>query len=198
MNRRSVIGAGGAIAFAGLSRPAGATFSKRTISAAPTFQESSAFIPIEVRTHANAPISAIHIRKFWPDETPSDNRLKTWSVDLSLPDSGGITRVIMAWHLSRSAHQCMTGNPVKMQFPLGARAHVAVSSVRGLGEKSASNQSAWSEQVPGGSLVVLASARSSSGRPPQLMDLRYFPSERDLRLADGSPRDFDALLIETT
>lgn len=198
MNRRSLIGAGGAIVVAGLSRPAGATFSKGSITAAPMSQESSAFIPIEVRQRSNGPVSAIHIRKFWADQTQSDSRLKTWSIDLSMPDSSGITRVILAWHLSRSAHQCMTGNPVKMQFPLGARAHVAVNSIRGIGEKYASTRSAWSEQVPSGSLVVLASARSSSGRPPQLMDLRYFPGERDLRLADGSPRDFDALLIETT
>ncbi len=197
MNRRSVLGAGGALAVVGFSQPAGATFTSGPTRGTSTPREFSAFIPIEVRQRTNGPISAIHIRKFWPDETQSDNRLKSWTVDLSIPDDRGVTRTILAWHLSRTAQRCMTGNSIKMQFPEGAHAHVAISCVRGVGKESVTTQSAWSDLVPGASLLVLASARSSTGRPPQLMDLRYFPGEKDLRLADGSPRDFDALLIET-
>jgi hypothetical protein len=56
----------------------------------------------------------------------------------------------------------------------------------------------FNARVPNGSLMVLATARQRTGRPPQLADLRYDASKELLYMADGSPRDFDALLLRTS
>lgn len=152
------------------------------------------FLPIEVHQRvAPGELTSIRLLHFWPDQTASAQRLSRWDVDLTVLDARGISRVIHAWQLRRSGlNPDNAGGRVCMNFPDGAELGARTLTQRGPRGTVVS----WGEAMPSPGLVVLASARSNTGVPPLLQDLRYLSKGPELTLANGELRDFDALLIQ--
>lgn len=153
-----------------------------------------AFLPIEWHTRADpGETMAVHLRHFWADQTASPARLSRWDVDFTLVDDAGVSRIIHAWQLRRQGQgPDLAASPLRMVFPGGVVLSARTLSQRGGGTAPLG----WSQVLPSPGLVVLASARSSTAAPPQLQELRYIAKDRELALANGTPRDFDALLVE--
>jgi hypothetical protein len=199
MNRRKVLVAGGLAAMSAMA------FGKNTVGVAgiaggdvrPPAQAPAApacaLLPIEVTQRAtSAPITELRIIRYWPSETSSG--LARWDFDLQVFDQSGLPQWVYAWQLRRSASGLtMPSQGVRMRFPQGARLDMASTVKLAAGKAEVFNAS-----VPNGSLMVLATARQRTGHPPQLGDLRYDAGRALLYLADGSPRDFDALLLRTS
>jgi hypothetical protein len=200
MNRRKVLVAGGLAAMSAVA------FGKNRVGSgvmtggvtepptpAPAAAPVSALLPIEVNQRASgAPITELRISRYWPSETSSG--LARWDFDLQVFDQANLPQWVYAWQLRRSASGLtMPSNGVKMRFPQGARLDMASTVMLAAGKTDVFNA-----RVPNGSLMVLATARQRTGRPPQLADLRYDASKELLYMADGSPRDFDALLLRTS
>lgn len=196
MNRRQALIAGGlaavsAVAFGRESDgPAGV---KRLLPIGPPVSLACALLPIEVDlAAAGAPISQLQVLKFWPSEVATT--LARWDFDLQVFDQFNLPQWVYAWQLRRSASGlAMPSNGVKMCFPLGARMDLSATVLARSGRAQVFNAS-----VPGASLMVLATARQLSGSPPELSDLRYDAAKSLLYMADGSRRDFDALLLRTS
>lgn len=150
-----------------------------------------ALLPIDVSQRVvGAPISELRILKFLPGETATGvNRM---DLDLTVPDAAYLPRTIYAWQLRRASNGApYSSNQVRMRFPLGTQATLTATV------RTATGTRVFDASLPNGSLMVLTTARSSTGAPPALLDLRYQPGKSLLTLADGSPRDFDALILQT-
>jgi hypothetical protein len=195
MNRRQVLIAGGLAAFSSVAsgktdlRPLGGGGTPTPVGTS----AACALIPIEYsQRQTSAPIGEMRVARYWPAQ--SSSRLALWNLDLQVYDQANIPQWVYAWQLRRSASGiAIPGNNLRMLFPTGARIDMmlTVRSVDGIAQ-------VFNARVPSGVLAVLATARQGSGRLPELTELRYDASKMDLYLADGSPRDFDALLIQTT
>jgi len=120
--------------------------------------------------------------------------VRRWDFDLLVEDNGGIWRTIYAWQLRRSTSGSVTAaNSMRMRFPQGAAIGLStnVQSLSGQG-------GVFTTRIYNGALSLLVTARQRTGKPPELMDLRYDPSRREVSMANGSPRDFESLLLQTT
>lgn len=201
MNRRKLLVAGGLGAMSAMSAMA---FGKEAVGALgvagrgaspplPPAAPACALLPIEVNQRATgAPITELQVVRYLPSETRSG--LTRWDFDLQVFDQANLPQWVYAWQLRRSpSGLTMPSNGVKMRFPQGARLDMASTVMLASGIAEVFNAS-----VPNGALMVLVTARQRTGSPPQLIDLRYDAGKGDLYLADGSPRDFDALLLRTS
>lgn len=142
-------------------------------------------------------IGELRIERFWPAEIQSTS-VARWDFDLSLLDDTGIPRNYFAWQLRRSrSGQQSAGNSLRMRFQPGSQLG-ALATVQRRDEHGGLETHAWSSVLPNATLMVIATARASTGAPPELKLLRFDPVRRTLVLSSGEKRDFDALLIETS
>lgn len=150
-----------------------------------------ALLPIEVNQRVTgAPISEIRILKFLPGEVATG--VQHMDLDLTVADASNLPRSIYAWQLRRSGSSAPSAsNQVRMRFPLGTPLALTATV------RTATGTRVFDASLPNGSLMVLTTARRSTNAPPALLDLRYQPAKSLLTLADGSPRDFDALILQT-
>ncbi len=144
----------------------------------------------------SAPGGQLHIERYWPAE--GKGILARWDFDLSLLDDTGIPRSFYAWQLRRSASgQLSTGSGLRMRYEPGSRLAAQATLHRRDARGRVSTQF-WTAPLPEATLMVVATARASTGAPPAVELLRFDPVGRSLTLSTGEPRDFDALLIQTS
>lgn len=198
MNRRQVLVAGGLAAVSALASAKGelgpvAIGGGAVVPAGGAVAVPCALLPIEYTQRATgAPIGQLQIAKYWANQTTST--LALWNFDLQVYDNQSLPQWVYAWQLRRSASgMSMPSNGVRMRFPTGAQLDMTATVRARTGTAQV-----FSAKVPNGALMVLATARTTTGRPPEMMDLRYDPARTSLYMTDGSPRDFDALLLRTT
>ncbi len=114
--------------------------------------------------------------------------------DLLLTGDGIPQRQIYVWQARRWSQGAMLGaSGLRMQFEddLALGASVTVLDQSGIARR-------FGAEMPRATLMAFVTARRSTGVPPGLMDLRYDSSRRLLTLSDGSPRDFETLLVRTS
>lgn len=192
MNRRQLICATAGVAVV-LKSGVGIAAGDR-VTTSPT----CALLPISVSQRAQgAAISQLRVEKFLPAQMDAAV-LARWDFNLVVMSDSGIAKMIYAWQLRRSASGLsMPANSLRMRFPTGTRI-AAMSAVQRRLPGRVAQTSNWAESLPNGTLMVLTTSRSSTSAPPTMADLRFDATLREIYLADGSRRDFDALLIETT
>jgi len=191
MNRRQILAAAG---LAVVSRLASAgTISTLPGQGKPARAGLCALHPITTdRAFAGVPITQLRIVRFQPDQLVSD--IRSLDFDVRVLDSGSLPQTIFAWQLKRLTMGVIsTSNSLRMRFPLGTQMDIE-ATVRTRAGKSA----VYNNRLVNGSLMALVTARSSTGAPPALLDLRFNSSSGELALANGRPRDFDTLIIQTS
>jgi hypothetical protein len=196
MKRRQMLVAGGlaavsTVAFGG--ETVTSTIAKAALAAG-AGAPACVLLPIEVSQRATgAPISLLQISKFWAGEAATG--VARWDFDLRVYDAAGLPQAVFAWQLRRHGANgaAMASSGVRMRFPEGVRLDLAATVLGTTGKAQV-----FDAGMPSGSLMVLATTRRLTGRPPALTDLRYNPVGMQLTMADGSRRDFDALLLRTT
>lgn len=200
MNRREVLVAGGlaavsALAYGKESTPAPVIGGGRggTTPSVPMMATVCALLPIEFDAPlVGNPIKELQIVKYWASETAS--RLARWDLDLQVYDQFNLPQWVYAWQLRRSVSgHTMPANGIRMRFPLTARIDMTTTV-----KEASGSTGVFSVSVPNSTLMVLATARQSTARPPAISDLRFDPNKGRLYPADGSLRDFDALLLRTS
>lgn len=134
----------------------------------------------------------IALLRFFPDQTDRPNRIESLALDLLLQDDRWQTHTIYAWQLSRRGCMSCSGN-FRMTLPAPLTTLVVHHRQRGM----AATRS-WSGQPILGFQSLLVTARSSTGRVPLGIDLRLDPVTLEPSLIDGSPRDFDTLLLSAS
>ncbi len=157
-----------------------------------------ALYPVSVNHPGLAePNGELRIERYWSAEIHTTT-LARWDFDLSLIDDTGIPRSYFAWQLRRSGSgQQSAGNSLRMRFPPGSQLG-ALATVQRRNQRGGLYTQGWAAQLPNATLMVIATARASTGAPPALELLRFDPTRRLLTLSTGDKRDFDALLIETS
>ena len=195
MNRRQVLVAGGFAAVSAVAMakdpvpviPGGYGGSPSTGAVA----EPCALLPIEAGRRGN-PVYSLRIGQFWPSETASG--LARMSFDFQVFDEANLPRWVYAWQLDRRASGlALPSSGLRMNFEFGTRLDLMVTITGRSGKIRNFNAG-----LPGRSMMVLATERQYTGLPPRLADLRYVAGSESLYLADGSPRDFDAMLLHTS
>lgn len=151
-----------------------------------------ALLPIEFdQPTVGNPIKELQIVKYWASETATN--VARWDLDLQVYDQFGLPQWVYAWQLRRSVSgHAMPANGIRMRFPLTARIDMTTTV-----KEASGSTGVFSTNVPNSTLMVLATARQSTARPPGISDLRFDPNKGRLYPADGGPRDFDALLLRT-
>ena len=145
----------------------------------------------------SAPGGELHIERYWPAEGQGI-ALARWDFDLNLVDDTGIPRSFYAWQLRRSASgQLSAGSGLRMRYEAGSRLAAQATLHRRDARGRVSTQ-IWTTPRPEATLMIVATARASTGAPPAVELLRFDPVGRSLTLSTGEPRDFDALLIQTS
>jgi hypothetical protein len=96
---------------------------------------------------------------------------------------------VYAWQLARHTSTSWSGG-FRMDLP-----GQLLSLVVNLRPRGARATETWSGRPLIGFDSMLVTARTRTGRAPLAADLRLDVATRELSLADGSPRDFDALLL---
>lgn len=159
----------------------------------PASGSGCALLPIEVRDPEMGSRSVeLRISRFFPDQTGGS--IARWNLDLLLADANNQLRTVYAWQLQRAHNGLVSAGPgLRMRFP--DRAYIDVSTTL---RTAAGANSAFSARLPNSTLMVLATARAKTGQPPAMRDLRFDPAKVDLLMADGTRRDFDALLLQTS
>ncbi len=134
---------------------------------------------------------SFRIGKFWPNELASD--IARMNFDIQVFDAANLPRWIYAWQLQRSASgRALPSSSLRMNFEFGTELALMVTIAERSGKTSVFNAG-----LPCNAQMILATARQRTGLPPQLADVRYAAATESLYMADGSPRDFEALLLET-
>ena len=153
-------------------------------------------IPSDAPLPASPP-GELHIERYWPAELPGV-AVARWDFDLNLVDDTGIPRSFHAWQLRRSASgQLTAGSGLRMRYDPDSRLAANATLQRRDARGRLSTQT-WSTPLPGATLMIVATARASTGAPPAVELLRFDPVGRSLSLSTGEPRDFDALLVQTS
>lgn len=139
-----------------------------------------------------SPITDFRIGKFWPSELAGG--IVRVNFDIQVFDAANLPRWIYAWQLQRSVSGlALPSSGLRMNFETGTQIDLQVTVAERSGKTRVFNAS-----LPSHAQLVLATARQRTGSPPRLSDLRYVAESGSLYLADGSPRDFEALLLETS
>lgn len=191
MKRRQILVAGG-LAVAGGFALAQSRQTSRGTDAGGVVSAAGALLPISVNARVvGAPIAELQVQRFLPAEAKTS--LVRWDFDLELVDESSLVRTIYAWQLKRTRDgRTSSGSSLRLRFPQGARLAIA-STIHGQSGQS----QVYSATLPSSTYMVLVTPRASTGLPPALADLRFDAGKQRLSLADGSPRDFDALLLLT-
>lgn len=192
MKRRQILVAGGLAAASclavGQSMP-----SRRIGGVAGQTGAAGALLPISVNSRVvGAPITELRVQRFLAAETRTG--LQRWDFDLEVNDEFSLVRTVYAWQLKRmSDGRLIASSGLRLRFPGGAQLAIA-STIKG----SSGQTQVYSANLPNSTYMVLVTPRASTGLPPTLTDLRFNSAKQQLTLADGSARDFDALLLLTS
>lgn len=190
MKRRQALIAGG-LALGGVAAISGASATAALFGH--SFErDACALVPLANEGGvASASVSELQILGFLPAEVASSVRRIDFDVDVA--DDDGTLRTIYAWQARRAASGATScGSRMRMRFAGGTLIQASATVVDAQG-----TERMFAGTLPVGHLLALATARRSTGAPPRLQDLWFDPVLSMLRLLDGSPRDFDALLLRT-
>lgn len=158
-------------------------------STAGAFSSDCSLIPIQPAPANAAGLREIRLRRFFPSQTDGPGQLEYLSIDLQLLDDRQQMHTIYAWQMvRRSCASCAGG--FRMTLP-GRLTNLVVNQR----QRGAKTTHAWSGRPLLGLDSILATARTSTGRAPLAIDLRLDPVTLEPSMVDGSPRDFDALLL---
>lgn len=136
--------------------------------------------------------SEVHIDHHFAPTTAT--ALMRVDLDLAIWDEGGTQRQIHAWQAQRHADgRACVASAVRMSFERACR----VSLHAALSDSPGSRPRLWSSAIPGGSVLLWVTPRASSGIAPRRDELLFDEASLQLSLVDGSPRDFDAVLLRT-
>jgi hypothetical protein len=197
MIRRQLIIAGSAVLGGTLVPPLMAkTAPKAPVGSDLSDNDSGAILPIEIRQRRPALIRSIQVAHCWPAQVV-DPRRPSLYFDLVVEDAEDWAQSIAFWSVVRRGSSTLTASRVRMNFPTGATLGARTLQRRHDPRFDAIIERVWAARIPNATTFVLAGERSGTGTPPQALDLRYEPRTRALKMADGSPRDFDAVLVET-
>lgn len=150
---------------------------------------SCALIPVQPAPRSYRGLREICMKRFFPSEVGGAGQLEYLSLDLQMLDDRSQLQTVYAWQMSRRAGTSWSGG-FRMSLP-GQQVNFVVN-LRRPGSRITES---WSGTPVIGVESVLATARASTGRVPTAAELRLDPAKPELWLADGSPRDFDALLL---
>ncbi len=115
--------------------------------------------------------------------------LRRFDLDLVWNGEDGETFVQHAWQLRRDGSGMVSaGSPLRMRLPVGPVRLVATIDGRPLAGRHEA-------VLESDAVTVLASPRTATGKPPRRSELLWEPATRALSLRDGSPRDFDAVVL---
>lgn len=165
-----------------------------TIKPDTTAQGLCAIHPISSRRGLGSGIRALTIEALFPSEALGTLSLSVWSLDLRLRDITGQERLVYLWQMQRQGSRVSASQRVTMPFE--DMALEVVGTMR-QGSLRAPDQT-WVQSLPVGSQFLVVSPRASTALPPSLTELRFQPESMRLWMADGSPRDFDAVLMQTS
>lgn len=192
MNRRDLLLAtSGALACA----VSGSAFGMRggslpsATTGAAAFGVACALIPIQRAPHNATDTREICLKRFFPSEVEGPGQLEHLSLDLQLLDDRFQPHTVYAWQLARRTNASWSGG-----FHMGLPGQL-VSVVANLRQRGSRTTESWSGRPVIGFDSMLVTARTSTGRVPSAIELCLDPTNQKLTLADGSPRDFDALLL---
>ena len=130
------------------------------------------------------------MKRFFPNAVGGRSQLAHFTLDLRLLDARGFSRTVYAWQMRRRSIADSHNTGFRMQFQ--ADSVEVVATIRPDGSRSPIT---WAGQVPRGTDSILVTPRLSTGRAPNAVDLRFDVGRQELSMADGSLRDFDAVLI---
>lgn len=151
-----------------------------------------ALIPMQPAMGPMAESREICVQRFYPSEVEGPGQLEHLSLDLQLLDERFQLHTIYAWQLARRSCASCSGN---FRMALSGQLSSLIVHLR---QRGARVTESWSARPLIGFDSVLVTARSSTGRVPGAAELRLDTVTRALSLADGSPRDFDAVLLSAT
>jgi hypothetical protein len=115
--------------------------------------------------------------------------LRRFDLDLVWNGEDGETLVQHAWQLRRDrSGVASAGSPLRMRLPGGPVRVAATIDGRPLAGRHEA-------VLEAGAVTVLASPRTSTGKPPRRSELLWDPATQALSLRDGRPRDFDAVVL---
>lgn len=154
---------------------------------------SCAVLPVEPASGAPGRFrNEVQLVEFLPSEKSSG--VARFDFDILLQEPGSSLRTVYAWQARRQSGGLMSG---ASSLRMGFESTLAVSvMVTVLGESGLART--LSTTLPERVLTAFVTSRRSTGRPPALTDLRYDSEKRLLTLVDGSPRDFETLLVRTS
>lgn len=148
-----------------------------------------ALIPVQPAPRAAGILSEICLKRFFPSRVAGPGQLEHLSLDLQMLDDRSQLQTVYAWQLARRSSTSWSGR-FRMRLP-GQQVNLVVN-LRRSGSRTTES---WSGRLVVGVDSVLVTPRVSTGQLPSIAELRLDPSAPELWLADGSPRDFDALLL---
>lgn len=158
-------------------------------SAAAVGGTSCALIPVQPAPRVFRGLREIRMKRFFPSQVGGAGQLEYLSLDLQMLDDRSQLHTVYAWLLSRRVGESCSGS-FRMSLP-GQQVNFVVN----LRRRGSRITESWSGAPVIGVDSILATARASTGRVPTAAELRVDPTKPELWLADGSPRDFDALLL---
>lgn len=152
--------------------------------------EPCALLPVSAPAGTAAATSLVHMKRFFPNAVLGRGALAQFTLDLRLVDNKGMARTVYAWQMRRRPDAQAQAGGFRMQF-LADYVDV-VANFRLEGSRTATT---WSGAVPRGTDSILVTPRLSTGRVPDAISLRFDVDKQELTMADGSLRDFDAVLL---
>lgn len=152
--------------------------------------EPCALLPVSAPPMAAAATSLVHMKRHFPNVVLGRGALAQFTLDLRLVDNKGMARTVYAWQMRRRPDSQAPATGFRMQF-LADYVDV-VANFRLEGSRTSTS---WSGAVPRGTDSILVTPRLSTGRVPEAIDLRFDVAKQELTMADGSLRDFDAILL---
>jgi hypothetical protein len=196
MKRRKLLTLVSAAAVATLSSPLLAA--SKCLDAAKSGPESGkggvcALIPVSASCAQKADRSTrlIAIDTFWENETQA--ALSRLALMLSIRHAASV-RTVQLWQLRRDGLlPLIASNALSMLFGRGAE----LSLDARLGGFDGRGESQWTASLGVDASYLLLTPRALTGAPPATDELQFDPLQGTLRLRNGAPRDFDALLIHT-
>lgn len=148
-----------------------------------------ALIPVLSEPGAGFTLTEVCVKRFYPNQVDSANRLEYLTLDLQLLDDRSQLQTVLAWQLVRRSSASWSGG-----FRMGLT-NQPVNLVVNLRKRGSRTTESWVTRMVSGGDSLLVTQRTSTGRPPSVTDLRLDVTKQELTLADGSQCDFDALLL---
>ncbi|HWS25545.1 MAG TPA: hypothetical protein VN259_03130 [Xanthomonadales bacterium] len=156
-------------------------------------EEFCALLPVSRATASAASTSRVQMTRFFPNVVGGRSQLAYFTVDLRLQDEKGLSRTVYAWQMRRRPVAQSHASGFRMQFE--ADYAEVVATIRPDGSRAPIT---WAGPVPRGTDSILVTPRLSTGRAPNAIDLRFDVDRQELSMADGSLRDFDAVLLHAS